>query len=328
MAKPDTNSDEAFGSDSFLDIVANMVGILIVLVIIAGLRAKNLPNDLIDAALDVAAEVEGLAHSNLAIENETKRLQSQIESIQGLQASRQVELDQLQTALAERHQAIAAKRQSLDAQSQEEFDLKRQLAATEHRLELTKQEVEALERQPVKRASKIESYPTPLSQTVHGKELHFQLRAGRVAAVPLDELLRELEGDVRHLAGDLRDSGEATDTIGPIKGFRLRFTLERLDIPGRGSVGRLQEFTLIPSSNQLGESLEVALANNSDFRSNLDGHLPGRTTITLWTYPDSFGLYRSLKQNLYLQGFSVAGRPLPEGQPIGGSPQGTKSAAQ
>ncbi len=328
MAKSEHNPDEAFGSDSFLDIVANMVGILIVLVIIAGLRARNLPTELIDAALDVAVEVESLVHGTLAIESETLRLQRQVESVQGLQAARQVELDQLQKVLDEQRQAIAAKRQSLDEQSQAEFDLKRQLAATEQRLELTKQEVETLERQPLKRSSKIESYPTPLSQTVHGKELHFQLRAGRIAIVPLDELLRELEGDVRHLASDLRDSGEATDTIGPIKGFRLRFTIERLDIPGRGSVGRLQEFTLIPSSNQLGETLEAALANDSDFRAHLEGHLPGRTTITLWTYPDSFGLYRSLKQNLYLQGFSVAGRPLPEGQPIGGSPQGTKSAAQ
>ena len=45
---PPGEATEAFGSDSFLDIVANMVGILIVLVIIAGLRAKNLPNDLIE----------------------------------------------------------------------------------------------------------------------------------------------------------------------------------------------------------------------------------------------------------------------------------------
>ena len=37
---------------------------------------------------------------------------------------------------------------------------------------------------------------------------------------------------------------------------------------------------------------------------------------------------REVKKELYKQGFAVAGRPLPLGQSIGGSPDGTKSAAQ
>ncbi|MBL9125746.1 MAG: hypothetical protein JNG90_19050, partial [Planctomycetaceae bacterium] len=34
---------EAMGSDSFLDVVANMVGIVIILVMVAGLRSKTAP---------------------------------------------------------------------------------------------------------------------------------------------------------------------------------------------------------------------------------------------------------------------------------------------
>jgi hypothetical protein len=51
-------------------------------------------------------------------------------------------------------------------------------------------------------------------------------------------------------------------------------------------------------------------------------------TITLWVYPDSFTLYRRLRDELVTRGFSVAARPLPTGMTIRGSPMGTQSAAQ
>ena len=55
---------------------------------------------------------------------------------------------------------------------------------------------------------------------------------------------------------------------------------------------------------------------------------PARTTITLWVYPDSFTLYRRLRNELVEQGFSVAARPLADGMTIRRSPLGTQSAAQ
>ena len=50
--------------------------------------------------------------------------------------------------------------------------------------------------------------------------------------------------------------------------------------------------------------------------------------MTLWTYPDSFEMYRDLKTELYKLGYPTAGRPLPAGEPIAGSPSGSKSSAQ
>jgi hypothetical protein len=48
----------------------------------------------------------------------------------------------------------------------------------------------------------------------------------------------------------------------------------------------------------------------------------------MWVYPDSFELYRQLKEELHNMGYATAGRPLPEGVLIGGSSQGTRSSAQ
>jgi hypothetical protein len=55
---------------------------------------------------------------------------------------------------------------------------------------------------------------------------------------------------------------------------------------------------------------------------------PNRTTVTVWTYPDSFHDFRRLKDELFKLGYLTAGRPMPHGAPIAGSPSGSRSAAQ
>ena len=55
---------------------------------------------------------------------------------------------------------------------------------------------------------------------------------------------------------------------------------------------------------------------------NLD---PNLTTVTFWVYPDSFELFRHLRDHLYERGHDVAGRPLPPGMPIQAAQNGTAS---
>ena len=336
MARPTTNPDEAFGGDSFLDIVANLVGILIILVIIAGLSAKNIPQQLIDAAVEVANEVRMLAAQGTSIEHETKRLNRETEAVQQAQDERENEKLLLLTARDQLKDEIDKRRKELGGHAQSDFDLRRKLAAAETKLARLDNEIAQGAKVQPRVATKIENYPTPLSQTVSGKELHFQIRGDRILYVPLEELVELFKSEVRSRAYSLRENGEAVDTIGPIGGFRMRFVLERIDIPVavasggvmHSSYARLEEFMLLPVGDMVGETLEEASQPNSQFRRRMADLSPQRTTVTLWTYPDSFVTYRAVRKSLYLQGFTVAGRPLPEGQPIGGSPQGTKSAAQ
>ena len=51
-------------------------------------------------------------------------------------------------------------------------------------------------------------------------------------------------------------------------------------------------------------------------------------TVTLWVYPDSFTLYRQLRDYLVERNVVVAGRPLPDGLPIASSRRGTSSRGQ
>jgi hypothetical protein len=77
-----------------------------------------------------------------------------------------------------------------------------------------------------------------------------------------------------------------------------------------------------------GELQEQALAQNSQFRSVVDTLDPRLTTVTFWVYPDSFALYRRLRDELADRDIVVAGRPLPPGTPIASSRHGSKSRGQ
>ena len=76
------------------------------------------------------------------------------------------------------------------------------------------------------------------------------------------------------------------------------------------------------------QSVERALAQDSQFSQVLRDPRAKDATITIWTYPDSFDAFRQIKKELYRMGFAVAARPLHEGASIGFSPEGTKSAAE
>ncbi len=323
--------------DSFLDIVANMVGILIILVMVVGVRVKNTPvtatipaePDPAHAELKQDLAVEASLRSDvLRAEAENKALRKET-VIQGRQR------DVLATMASAMEHEIQSQRSRLDATSQEDFDLKRQLAGTRLELEELQRKRLWAETAPVEPIV-VESLPTPLSRTVDGKEIHCQLRGGRIVAIPLDDLMDTLKDDMRRKMYKLRDLPETTATVGPSGGFRLRYTLRRHDISpemamasGRsGSFVQVHKWTLIPTSSGLGESVDTALTEGSQLLRTLAKYRPDQTTVTIWTYPDSFASFRRIKKALYEMGFATAARPLPEGVPISGSPSGRKSSAQ
>src|SRR5207253_3089300 len=95
---------------------------------------------------------------------------------------------------------------------------------------------------------------------------------------------------------------------------------------GQARVTVAMEF--IPNSPDLGEPLDAALGPRSPFRARLAPLNPRKTSVALWTYPDSFGAYSRIKEELHKLGFSVAAWPKPHGELIGGSNHGSHSQAQ
>lgn len=61
MSRRSSNGEQEFGSDSFLDIIANIVGILIILIVVAGLRVANQPAFTEPMAEALPAPVEAIS---------------------------------------------------------------------------------------------------------------------------------------------------------------------------------------------------------------------------------------------------------------------------
>lgn len=322
MPRTIRESDAGFGSDSFLDVIANMVGILIILVVVVGIRVKQMPQvpkELDPATVNELANREGATRS---LETNVMDLDQQMKHVQQLTAARADERAALALLLADGERELNARRAALDKHGREQFDLERELAGAKTLLDRLERDRDATKNQKSKPVE-IRNYPTPISQTVFGKEAHFQLQGGRIVHVPLEELQELFVHDAKEKLYRLRNESDITETVGPRGGFRLQYTLVRT-----GNMGQLEGYDLVPMNHRLGEPLQVALGPQSQFRSELSRLSPKQTTVTLWTYPDSFAEFRALKKELYQLGFPVAARPLQDGQLIGGSPNGSKSAAE
>jgi len=338
MSGHSTQDAHGFGSDSFLDVVTNMVGILIVLVMVVGVRIKHAPATSASAAAPNVPldEIQRLESEAEALEQNVLSIENQIAQIGATTQARYAERGTLAMLVEERERELAQARQSLDQKKQKAFDLRRAKSATEAELasiENRLREAAAAEKRK-KRSVQIKNYPTPLSETVLGEEAHFQLLGGRLTWVPLKDLQEVCLRDIKLRIQRLRDVSEISDTLGPIDGFRATYTVQREDLSpeeqmlagNRASLAL--NIDLVPVRDDLGETLEEALGPRSQFRARLASLNQRRTTITLWTYPDCFGAYTTIKEQLYKLGFTVAARPMPAGLPISASNHGSHSQAQ
>lgn len=197
-----------------------------------------------------------------------------------------------------------------------------------------KDEVIALARTPrPHRKSLIDQ--SPVARMVDGDESHFEVRHDRVTVVHLDRLMEQLKVDARLRLRHADPNRPLTGTVGPVGAFSMKYEIGRtlpdsiVDTLGllTTSYG-LKRIELVPETDSRGETWPVALQPTSDFARTIHRLNPTRDTITMWVYPDGFSLYRRLRDLLHQQGFLVAGRPLPDGQPIVGSPSGEFSAGQ
>jgi hypothetical protein len=270
----------------------------------------------------------------VSLEAEVHDLHERSQQVAAEIAAHQNEREQLGTLVAAYRDELERRRLALDERTRADFDLRRELFAAQQQLDRLKRERSAMAGQRPQ-VVKVQSLPTPLGKTVVGKEIHFQLREHRLAFIPLEKLLEEFTSTAKSKLWKLDDQAQMSDTIGPVGGFRMRYKIGRFEIPaevaretGRGgSVIRLVKWELLPVSSQLGETADEALGHGSEFRRTLASLRPG-TSITIWTYPESFEDFRRIKAELHSLGFPTAARPLPADQPIAGSPDGTKSSAQ
>ena len=345
MRRGNDSAAELPGQDSFLDIVANIVGILILLVMVVGVRASK--------EADVAVKEQAAPKPQPAVdepaEETVRAAYAEAQTTQGQVADlvkrfvgvrqeallRDEERMGMVTYLAAFEQELEERRELLDEQTKRDFDARRKLNEAQATLdEMTREQIALLSQAP--EVEEVESLPTPLAQLVEGKRLHLRLHRGHVAYVPLEALMDEFAEHADTRLWELQDRNQTVVTVGPLHGFRLRIHVRKSRFAGASASGGTRQgwvtfptlFELLPVSDQLGEPVEQAILPNSDLWQRLREHPPENWTITVWTYPGSFNEFRTLKRVLYEAGYATAGRPLPEGKLIAGSPNGTRSAVQ
>jgi hypothetical protein len=313
---------------------------LIILVMVVGVRAGHAMRMRHASAGETAREraadpPDGWRARAAALVADVQQLTQQNARLKMEVLLRQDERQRWETLVMAAEQELARQRGTLDAAARAEYDRKQLLRDLRADLDRLSREQISLEGEKAD-TIQIVHRPTPISRTVRGREVHFQLRGGLISVIPLDALVAQLESEVKQKLWKLSRQSEIVETLGPIGGFRLRYELQRydsslesqLEMGRRDSMVRLTGWQLLPVSGELGETPAEALAENSLFRDAISRENRRTATMTLWTYSDSFEALRTIKEELHARGFQVAVRPLPDGMPIGGSPRGTRSAAQ
>jgi hypothetical protein len=340
-----------FSFDSFLDVVANVIGIVVRLILVAWVGARSYSAAMERAAKSADPLPEWTAsraaddplHGELDatrrdLEDARRRLFDQIGRLQlaeqeSVQARVRVEeATNARQAVEKKVSQVGAYLAGKRAQEQQAIASADEL---KRRGEELLRQVKALEAAPPQK--QVLRYHAPISRAVHADEVFFECRGDRVAYIDLPTFMQEIRAGLDDKAPALKSQWEVTATTAPAGPFRLRYTVAReknaLEGLGGGPVAGnfrygVTEWVLEPITELRGEPLEIALTEQSEFRRLAERIDPQITVVTFWVYPDSFALFRRLRDVLYERGIEVAGRPLPIGAPIAGSRQGTASRGQ
>lgn len=368
MSRRGKSEEMQFGSDSFLDVLANMVGILIILIVIAGARVGRAP---VPSLLEIQARqtaevapepvlrplrprapaaVEPAPAPTLEPDEPTDEIATEIRSLreeaEKLAAKRSAHasmLEELQNTEREVRRHAAAGEQAAVAKARDVIAEQKRVEGLKQAVVERKQALRGLlaEFEEVKNAQpavkQVAHRLTPISQAIAGPELHFRLSGNRVSFIPLEDLLERVKSQMERRKDYFSKSHARSHegTVGPTGGFSVNYRIERQHL----SV--LEELKYGQGVFRIGVTwwqvvpeadLEAETAETALRRgSQFAAALqaaPPKSSLTFWVYPDSFPLYRKLQAAAHAEGFVVSARPLPTGFPIAGSPSGSKSAGQ
>jgi hypothetical protein len=335
MPRPKPEDISSAGQDSFLDVVTNIVGILIILVMVVGGRVQQIVLNAPAAKSPEAQhsverleeEVELLDQKIAIAESEVEELAAQGRTVATAAALAGDARLHLATAVSAARVEIDRRKQETDSARVKAAEASARRKELEAEIERCTLEAEGLAHAPAT-TKEVLAYPTPVGRTVTGEEVHFRVAEGRIAFIPIEDLFELAKSQTRRHSGSIAEMASRIESVGPVQGFSLDYVIEAKIDQARGQVLiRSREWVVRPVGTGGGETKEEALAARSRFRDVLGAVTP-ETTVTLWCYPDSFDTYRAVREELHRLRIPTACRPMPEGAPIGGSTEGSKSVVQ
>ncbi len=340
------------GHDAFLDIIANLVGVLIILVVVVGsqstkaieeiktqsvLEEKNTFADIEandpPANDDQMQELAQFAMRAASAQADSDRLEAMVrrydQDIKNREHQRALMLDLLSEAKA----AWESEKNRFDATATLLAERNREFSVVTKQLAELQGERERIEgqEQPV---VAVQHLPTPMAKKAFGDEVHFRLKNNLVSVVPQKALFEAVRDAC---VPDLRTSktGLIKSAVGPIRGYVCRFVMnkeqELVQLNGQRGIRATIEpvrLSIEALTEPIGQPLEQMLVRGSELEIELAGRDPATTVVVVYVYPDSFAAFRTLKEFLYAQGFATDGKPMQKDQPILFAQDGIETVAQ
>lgn len=162
--------DNAPGEDSFLDIVANLVGILIILVVVvaanAGTRIQQKAISEVDQRelTELEQQYDSAKREAQNMQADNRSMVEQIQKEAKLAELRKRERDQLLLRIEQAKSELARRQNKLSEQHQEIMGQANQLAVLQKKFREVDSQYTSLESTAIDRQT-IEHYPTPLAKT-------------------------------------------------------------------------------------------------------------------------------------------------------------------
>ena len=265
-------------------------------------------------------EVAGNDRRVQKLEVELSAVAARIASLTSAIGKNRTQVQELETALRRASDSEAAASGRIRTAVVETQTLADQLQAAEQKT------------QP---ADRLQHRLSPVTRPVESDEHHFRMDGGFISEIPLNDLLERLRAQVLSRSSAIMRFNQFEGRVGPVGGYSMKYTVEK-DGPsaleslqmGDGRVRvNVSRWEMLVEETLLQESVEDAVRPGSRFRQQLETY-PPYSVITLWIYENSFAGFPAIRELAHGLQLRIAARPLPDGTPIIGSPNGSKSTAQ
>ncbi|WP_372726353.1 hypothetical protein [Novipirellula sp.] len=317
------------GHDAFLDIIANLVGVLIILVVVLGTQSSkvieeiktqsNLENELVQVDAPASGQqLESLASYSMraaSAQADSDRLEATVKRFDTELEIRQQQRDAMLDLLTEAKAAWEAEQGKFDKDATALAKRNREYDEMIKRMNQLQGERERIEGQEAPVVA-VQHLPTPMAKKAFGDEVYFRLKGNLLSVVPQVALFKSVRDAC---VPDLRTSrtGLIKSAVGPIRGYVCRFVMnkeqEMIRINGQAGIRATIEpvrLSIEPLEEPIGRPVDEMLVQGSDLHVELAGRDPATTVVVVYVYPDSFAEFRRLKEYFYSRGFATDGKPM------------------
>ncbi|MEQ8849875.1 hypothetical protein [Botrimarina sp.] len=335
------DGEEIPGGDSFLDVVANIVGILVLLVVVVGVRAGReaftprveIPASPNERLAETESEIERLARRIGEHERDVSDLRSQVRSVATDAQNREHVREAGALYVTKLRAELDDARAALSEGDREKLDVHTALAQAGRRLdELEAQRIALATVEPEPEVETVEISPTPIVDGRATDTVSFRLKGKRLVYVPLDEITNELKSKLQ--PPTITNPSRPVTTrhkVGPLEGFggeaEIAWSVQAVG-PRVGIQVTLSQMVLREVVPLRGESLEEAFSPTGQTRSRLELLDPKEHVVRLIVYADSFESAPEVSQRFRDEGFRVAQSLKSDGSPIGFSSNGHDAVTQ